>query len=118
MTCSGADECVDGQVCGAVGFCAAPGVTCPPPLVDVQLSIEGNGRISITDVGSCDTREAPDGVCMFSIEQYKAYELEAVETSDSEFITWIRACAGDARTCEFMPVMPLTLVGAKFQRAD
>jgi hypothetical protein len=118
VACERIEDCVDGQVCGDVGLCAAPDVACAPPIGEVQIAIEGDGKVANDNIGACDTRSTPDGICTFSLEQHRSYELKAIESNDRRFVTWTSTCAGDALTCVFVPLSPLTRVGAKFQWLD
>jgi hypothetical protein len=123
LECEAPDECADGQVCGADGYCAAPAVagTCnpngdsaEPQIVSLIVTIAGKGKVSIDKVGTCDS-ETSGGTCMFDVTPGVMRSLKAIENKDREFISWTSLCSGSTMTCTVTPVMALTYVGAKFE---
>lgn len=118
VACHGADECADGQVCGADGYCAAPEVAghCQreeQARVALEITIDGDGRVAIDDLGTCDSSQSR--LCMFMVLQNQRYRLKAIEVGDRSFESWSSACAGDAETCDVIPVSARTRVGAEFE---
>jgi hypothetical protein len=123
LECEGADECADGQLCDADGFCATPAMAgmCNPnssagePVeVSLEVAIDGDGKVNVDGVGTCDSKTS-EGTCMFSVAPGVIRQLKAVENSDREFISWTSVCSGSTVTCTVTPVMSLTRVGAKFE---
>jgi hypothetical protein len=86
-----------------------------PQSVLLMISIEGRGKITVEDVGSCDTDGPQAGACMFSVTPNLTRQLKAIEKDDREFISWTSVCSGTATSCSVTPVMALTQVGAKFE---
>lgn len=123
IECSAPNECTDGQVCGSDGFCAEPDVAgmCnanhndAPETVALAITIEGHGKVSIEQVGMCDSESPSAGLCTFSVMPGVAQQLKAVENKDREFVSWTATCSGTSETCRLTPVMALTQVGAKFE---
>ncbi len=128
ITCGAADECADDQVCNADGYCAADGVQCPrgggggggavdggvdAPVGSLQLNVrvDGTGRLDIDGVGECAKRE-----CTFTVER-RPLTIRAVETDPRKpFEKWTTPnCAGQPTTCTYQPQMGMTTVGAKFK---
>lgn len=124
VSCAEGDECAEGQVCGSDHLCATPDVAghCsssdddePPAssVVMLRVTIEGDGKVSVDGVGSCDSRDTP--VCTFSVTVNVPRALKAVEGGEREFVAWSQACASATEdSCELVPVMPVTAVGAVF----
>lgn len=126
VSCSGPDECADGQVCGADGFCAAPSVAghCtgqdngesqPASLVMLEVYLDGEGKIVVESVGECDERSASDDRCVFSVTPNVPRELRAIRGDDSDLEHWFGACAGETPVCTVTPTTSVTRVGAKFR---
>lgn len=118
VACQAADECADGQVCGADGYCAAPEVAgrCQgqePARVALEVTIDGDGRVAIDGLGTCDSSHSR--LCMFTVLQNQRYRLKAIAGDDRSFESWSSACAGDAETCDVTPVSARTRVGAEFE---
>jgi hypothetical protein len=116
VTCTAADECASDQVCGSDGFCAAPEVAgqCVAP-VALEIKIDGDGTVSLADVGDCDSRTAKDRTCTFMVTPNQRRQLSAMPNGDKDFKEWSAACAGETATCEVTPVTDVTRVGAKFE---
>jgi hypothetical protein len=123
IECSAADQCAEGQVCGPDHFCADPDVagTCgamnsdEPHMVSLAITIQGEGKVSVEHVGTCDSKGPTQGSCMFNVTAGMARQLEAIAGKDREFVSWTSTCTGTSSTCSLTPVMSLTHVGAKFE---
>ena len=123
VECTQPTDCADGQVCGADHFCAAPDVAgmCNsagsdgPQSVSLVVTIEGMGKVTVDELGSCDSADAVNGQCTFTVPSGVVQTLKAIEKSESEFLSWTSTCSGSSSTCTFAAVMPLTQVGAKFE---
>jgi hypothetical protein len=123
VECSAADECADGQVCGADHFCAAPEIAgaCgmtnsdEPQMVSLVVAIDGDGKVTVEGFGNCDSDSPSQGTCTFSVPAGVMRRLKAVEDDDREFVSWTSTCAGSSSSCTVTPVMSLTHVGAKFE---
>lgn len=123
VECSGVNDCGEGQICGGDGYCASPGLAgqCMPSddhasqMKMLNVVIEGQGKVSIEGVGSCDSEGPMAGNCTFPVATGVALQINAVENKDREFVSWTATCSGTVRTCTLTPVMALTQVGAKFQ---
>ena len=124
VTCAAASECAEGQVCGSDGFCAAPSVAghCGGPdggmvssLVSLRVRLEGPGKVTVDEVGLCDSETADSKACMFSVHKGVALHLKAQAKHDREFVEWTIGCSGSDETCSLTPVTGLTEVGAKFE---
>ncbi len=120
VTCTGPDECTDGQVCSA-GFCRAPDVTCEavpepaPAKVTLRVDVEGAGKVVVAGVGTCMSDEASQGNCSWRIAKGTRVQLDAIELGDKEFERWTTEnCGSDAPSCS-ITVTSETLVGAKFK---
>ncbi|HEY5926559.1 MAG TPA: hypothetical protein VIV11_32955 [Kofleriaceae bacterium] len=121
VVCSQPSDCVDGQVCGADHFCAAPEVAgmCStlgePQTVSLVIVIEGPGKVIVDKVGTCDAANTVDGRCTYVVNSGVTLEIKAHENDDREFISWTSTCTGSNTTCTVTAVTPLTQVGAKFE---
>jgi hypothetical protein len=123
VTCAASSQCLQGQVCGTDGFCAAPKaaghcstIDAAAPEVSLVITIEGSGRVTIETVGSCDGDTAPHHTCMFAVASNTPRVLDAIaKDEDHPFQSWSQACAGSGMTCAMTPVSSPTQVGAKFQ---
>ena len=124
VSCSAANECADGQVCGSDGFCASVSAAghCGGPdggtassLVSLHVTIDGPGKVSIDGIGVCDSDTAEHGGCTWSVPRAMTLSLKADPKHDHEFDAWTEGCSGDKATCALTPVTALTQVGAKFQ---
>jgi hypothetical protein len=124
VSCSAANDCASGQVCGSDGFCASPSAAghcggpdggAPPSIVSLRVSIAGHGKVTIDGVGVCDSDVAHDGACMFSVRAGTTLSLVAAAAGDRDFKEWTEGCHGADVTCSLAPVMPLTQVSAKFE---
>jgi len=127
VTCGGATECASGQVCGADGFCAAPGVagTCGAGGVDasvdagqtvmVRVMVMGNGQVDIPGAGTCGMTGPPD--CVMQVPK-NAHVVATAVTHDTNkpFDKWNSiTCAGQDESCEFTAVLSVTTIVAKFK---
>lgn len=114
VTCSGeSSTCADDQVCGSDGFCASPEVAghcegSAPELVTVRVVVDGNGRVIVKDVGTCDSQTGGD--CTWQFAPHTRIELHA----DGELDKWTQACAGQDAKCAIMPAESV-IVGARFR---
>jgi hypothetical protein len=120
ISCSAANECTDGQVCGSDGFCASPSAAghCGGPdggvtssLVALKVTLDGPGNVSVEGVGLCDEHDP----CTYSVRNGSPLELRASANKDKEFVEWTGACSGSSSTCTLTPVTAMTQVGAKFE---
>lgn len=128
ITCEAANDCGNGQVCGADHLCASPsiagtcaqhpqdgGVDAPalhdaaapprdaPPLdaamhVDMHVKIDGAGKVVVDNVGTCDTTAPSHGDCHYSVLLGASVTLHAIETT-MKFDKWTGSCSGDSATC-------------------
>jgi hypothetical protein len=123
VECSGVNDCGEGQICGADGYCASPGVAgqCMPSddhasqMKMLNVVIEGHGKVTVESVGTCASDGAEEGNCTFPVPSGIALQLSAVPNKDREFISWTSTCSGVVKTCTLTPVMAVTQVGAKFE---
>jgi hypothetical protein len=123
IECSAIDECAEGQLCGKDGFCASPDVagTCKaaqsddPQSVSLVVVIAGHGKITIDNVGNCDSDDGSMGACTFAVAPGIARQLKAVENKDREFVSWTMTCSGSQSSCMLTPVDAITQVGARFE---
>jgi hypothetical protein len=125
LSCSAAKDCVNGQVCGADHFCAAPGVAghCsmtdagPPPIdaptehdITLTISIMGNGAVAVDGFAACTM-----DMCMVKLPIGVARTLTAQQTKpDKQFQMWMDGCSGAMPTCTVTPTADLH-VGARFE---
>jgi len=120
ITCAAIDECADGQLCGADGFCAAPDVagTCNPgvPTAVLTIRIEKKGRITVDNpVFACESTEGAGTTCMTAIPKTGWLDLHAIET-DKEFERWTSTrCLGQPTTCRLLLGDATLEVSAKFR---
>lgn len=85
------------------------------PDVTLTVTIMGQGKVTITDVGACDSDTAPHGTCTFMVPATGTRELQAAATNeDHPFMSWTQGCSGKSTTCSLVVMSP-TQVGAKFQ---
>ena len=83
--------------------------------VALTVTIMGEGRVTIVDVGTCDSATAPHGTCTFTVAGGATRELQAAATTeDHPFSGWTQGCSGKATSCSLVVMSP-TQVGAKFQ---
>lgn len=135
VTCSRADECAPGQICGADGLCAATaragrcaqatapdaGVADAPPdawpTVDLVVRIDGRGSVAIPTIGDCVTGEGPTS-CPFTVPRDVPRSLHATPAADWRFERWKEACDGEpTTTCTITPIAKTT-VRVKFVNDD
>jgi len=116
ITCRGSDECAGGQTCGSDGYCAAPDVAggCVAP-VALEIVIEGDGIVTLAEIGECDSRSATDDRCIYMVTPNQPRQLSAMPNGDEEFKQWTASCEGETATCVITPVTDVTRVGAKFE---
>lgn len=122
VTCAASSQCLTGQVCGTDGFCAAPKVAghcstidAAPQEVDLTITIDGSGRVTVETVGTCDD-SAPHHACTFHVPANTTRILDATaKDEDHPFVSWSQACTGASPSCSLVPVTSPTQVGAKFQ---
>ncbi|HEU0033663.1 MAG TPA: hypothetical protein VFQ53_23715 [Kofleriaceae bacterium] len=119
VTCSASDECAGEQVC-ARGFCVASGdVTCDgtgssPQIVVLRVSIEGKGKVVITDIGTCTDDDASNDRCRWSVALGARIQLAAIASPDHDFEAWTAGCSGQDATCTLTATEPMS-IGAKFE---
>jgi hypothetical protein len=95
-----------------------PGPDAPPApaMISLTVTIMGPGRITVEDVGTCDSKTAPHGTCSFNVPANAMRQLQATPTNeDHPFSGWTQACTGKVATCSLLLVTSPTQVGAKFQ---
>lgn len=116
VTCSGADDCANGQTCGSDGYCAGPDVAgdCVEP-VELSIEIAGDGIVAIDGIGECNSRTAPSHRCIYMVPPNQPRGLAATPNGDKDFKEWTSTCVGETATCVITPVTDLTRVGAKFE---
>ncbi len=125
VTCSGANDCASGQICGSDGFCAGAGVagTCGPggvdagidaaPRVMLRLQVEGTGRVEIVGAGMCGGNGPDD--CTVSVPRGPVVITAITTQSDKPFERWTTPnCAGQPSSCMFTATTATT-IGAKFK---
>ncbi len=97
---------------------AAPSVDAAPDApasVSLVVVIMGHGSIAIANVGTC-TDLAPNHQCTFAVTAGVPRQLVATGTGGDEFEKWTStACAGQDATCSMTPILPTTMVSAKFK---
>jgi hypothetical protein len=138
VTCTGADQCASGQVCGADGFCSAPDVagTCvdahvgidapvstfdarfdaaPPDAPSAYLHITISGKGKVTD--SVDNISCQTADCSFGVKEGATLVLTATGSGPQHpFQAWTTDnCKGQGSTCAVLIVAPVTLVSAAFK---
>jgi hypothetical protein len=125
VSCTAAKDCINGQVCGADHFCAAPDVAghcsmtdasvppadAPGPRdVKLTVSIAGGGTVMIDGFSPCTM-----DMCMLQVPVGVARTLTAVPVKDDKpFQMWMDGCTGAMPTCVLTPTADVH-VGAKFQ---
>jgi hypothetical protein len=131
VSCTAANDCIKGQVCGADHFCAAPSVAghcsavdaavmrpdgkkddgkpdAGPDDVTLTINIMGHGSVQVDTVMTCDMS------CMVKVPAGVMRTLTAVaDDPDKPFQMWMNACTGPMPTCTLTPTMNL-MIGAKF----
>ena len=119
VTCSPQEPCADDQVCGSDGYCASPTVAghcvengiAPDAMalqVPLQISVTGPGKVSVAEVGSCESS------CAYTVPANMQIELKAIAGGDSKFVAWTETCAGSEKSCWVTPTPPMTIVSAVF----
>ncbi len=84
--------------------------------ISLTVTIMGAGKVTVVDVGTCDSATAPHGICTFAVPAEQMRELDASATKeDHPFAGWSMACTGEVATCSLAPVTSPTQVGAKFE---
>ena len=146
VSCERSDDCGDGQVCSAGGFCAAPSQSCSaitppdggidmspdgpmipdgPPMPDgpggntgqLRVRIMDKGSVDVEGVGVCDSEDANHGDCTFNVALGTALTLRAIPDKDHELERWTSvACFGTNPTCRLTPILAITQVAVKFRR--
>lgn len=120
VTCSPQEPCADDQVCGSDGYCASPSVAghcmdnsvapdAAAAPVSLQIVVEGGGKVSVADIGSCEVD------CMYAVPANVQLEVKAIAGGDLEFVGWTETCTGKEKSCWVTPTPPLTIVGARFE---
>jgi len=117
VTCSANEPCTGDQVCGSDGFCASPAIAghcgdtadAAVPRVSLQIVVEGGGKVSVTDVGTCYS------TCTYDVTANMQLELKAIDGGEREFVEWTETCTGSDKSCVVTPMLPITIVAAKFQ---
>ena len=158
VSCTAANDCASGQVCGSDRFCASPelagrcaslptddGGTPIPPNRDagvadaetvapvdappdappapetrmVHIRIDGQGGVSLTGVGVCDSAPPQAGDCTFDVILSAQVHAEAYPHFNWRFDKWTQGpCDGDeSRDCDFTS-SGTTNLNAKFRRDD
>ncbi len=117
VTCAGAGDCADDQVCGTDGFCAAPSVagTCGPPAAMLHIRIEKKGRVVVVEPAfTCEASDNAGTTCVLPIARTGWTELRAEQT-DKQFDRWTTTrCGGQPPTCRLMMGDDSIEVGARF----
>lgn len=145
VSCAGAGQCLDGQVCGADGWCASPEVagTCderdddasvhdasladasradaPPPDAagaELRVVVSGRGKVIIEPLGEeCEGLQGTPGDCTFPAAPGTEVTLLPADTHPQDsFAGWTTAnCEGSPGECVVTIIAPVTLVGASFE---
>jgi hypothetical protein len=145
VSCQGAGDCLGGQVCGADGWCAAPGVagTCgsidhdaatgsdaepdavpadaaPPDAASASLHlvVSGRGKVIVEPLGvECVSTNGNPGDCTFPASPGTEVTLLPTDTHPQDtFAAWTTAnCEAETGACVITIEAPVTLVGASFQ---
>lgn len=85
------------------------------PDVALTVTIMGEGKVTIADVGACDSATAPHGMCTFTVPGGMTRQLQAAATNeDHPFSGWTQGCSGKSTSCSLVVMSP-TQVGARFQ---
>jgi hypothetical protein len=123
LACAADNDCVQGQVCTADHWCAAPalaggcvelsrdaGVDAPGPgTIDLHIQIDGPGTVTITGGNTCDST-----ACTFPIAKNVPAVLTAAPKGSHPFDRWTSTiCTGQPAVCTFTPTADST-VAAKF----
>jgi len=123
VTCSGSDECADGQICGSDGMCAVPeaaghctdGSGAPTPHASLRVTIDGHGSVLVTGHPACVSDEDSHDPCNYSLAAGATIDLRAQALDeDKPFDHWSGDCAGQSATCTVVAASGLS-VGAKFK---
>jgi len=148
VSCSTSSDCASGLVCGADHLCAAPEIagTCsqlgemrdagidshkpdarpdarPPPdaatHVELDVKIDGEGRLSLLGIGTCDKAPPQKGECTFVVPIDQLVTATATAYPDARFDKWTTAACASVpiNTCSFTATED-TPVGVKFKKAD
>lgn len=148
LTCSAPSDCAGDQVCGSDHFCAAPDIagTCsslpsdagsnnrdsgvdgtkmPDAAPDaathaaLTVSIEGEGRLSLLGIGTCDKSGPQNGLCVYTVQLQSLVTVTAQGYPDWHFDKWLTSvCASTpVTTCTFA-FNAATPLGVKFKKDD
>jgi len=92
-----------------------------PTTTTLHVQVEGQGRVVITGIGSCDSAAPQKGDCWFGVLLDAAVSAQAVAHTDWRFDKWTTmTCGGDNAnnaTCDFTP-SAATSITAKFRKDD
>lgn len=126
VTCTGAKDCANGQVCGADGYCAAEGVagSCgkavdaavdAPPLIMLRVTAQGKGHIDVVGTGTCTGTGGMPADCVMQVSKNAQVIVRAItDNADMPFDKWTsQTCSGQGFSCTFKAVSATT-VSARF----
>lgn len=125
VTCSGAKDCANGQLCGTDGYCAAEGIagSCgdavdaavdAPESVMLRVTVSGSGHVDVPGAGTCGKSGPPD--CVMQVPKNAQVVVKAIaDDNEKPFEKWTSVtCAEQSATCTFTATVATT-VAAKFR---
>jgi hypothetical protein len=139
VSCASPGDCAHGQVCGADGMCAAPGIAghCmtapdagqPPrdaavdarpdttPTVRLTVLVMGKGSVVLDGTTTCSSLDPQHGNCSYDVEPGIAITAQATAIqSDQIFVRWTSETCSDASArCTFTPD-GATTISARFEK--
>lgn len=121
VKCESPNDCGDGQECGSDGMCASPKLAghcadLSATALSLSVVIDGSGRVTVDELGTCDSDTAPHHTCMFTVMARTTRMLSAIASNDEHpFSSWAQACSGTSPSCSLVPVISPTVVEAKFE---
>jgi hypothetical protein len=141
VVCESADDCANGQICGADKLCAAPEaagkcqqlsgmidagvvhndagmIDAPPPaMVMIRVQIEGKGSVTLDGAGACGAQGGQHGDCTFTVApRTQTIRVNLLPPGDP-FVGWTSmTCKTAGLVCSFTASAGLTIV-AKFDKS-
>ena len=90
-----------------------------PTHVALTINIEGQGRLNVQGIGTCDKSAPQNGSCILVVPANMPVTAEAEPYSGQRFEKWttVICAAMQSSTCTFTPTMT-TPVGVKFRKDD
>ena len=136
VSCASPGDCAHGQVCGADGMCAAPGIAghCAmvapdagplrdaaprdaAPTVRLTVLIVGKGSIMLDTGAICSSLDPQHGNCSYDVAPGIAITAQAMAIqADQMFARWTsETCSNASARCTFVPDAATT-ISARFEK--